>query len=131
MVKRVKSVVKMFWKRLGSESLNSARSTTEKRTGNCLGSNHYQMPTAEPPPTRSHLGPLDLLLPTPNRPRPAAARPPLHRIQRQVNMRVRIAVMDGKDPLRVPVTSWRLVRILWAVERKSELVGMEVESCGW
>lgn len=47
-------------------------------------------------------------------------------------MSVRIAVMDGKDSLRVPVTSWRLVRMLWAVmERKSELVGMEVESCSW
>lgn len=52
------------------------------------------------------------------------------RIQRQVNMRVRMAVMDGKEPLRVPVTSWRLVRMLWVVvERESELVGMEVESC--
>lgn len=43
-------------------------------------------------------------------------------------MRERIAVMDGRDPLRVPVTSWRLVRMLWAVmERESELVGTAVE----
>ena len=35
-------------------------------------------------------------------------------IQRQVNMRMRMAVMDGKDWARVPVTSWRLVRNLWA-----------------
>lgn len=47
-------------------------------------------------------------------------------------MRVRIAVMDGKDSLRVPVTSWRLVRMLWAVmERESELEGMEAASCSW
>lgn len=53
----------------------------------------------------------------------------MHRIQRQVNMRVRMAVMDGKDPLRVPATSWRLVRMLWAVmERESELVGMQVRA---
>lgn len=53
----------------------------------------------------------------------------MHRIQRQVNMRVRIAMMDGKDPLRVPVTSWRLVRMLWAViERESELVEMEARA---
>lgn len=40
-------------------------------------------------------------------------------------MRMRMAVMDGKDRTRVPVTSWRLVRKLWAeVER-------EAESAGW
>lgn len=36
-VKRVNRVVKMFWKRLGSDARNNARSTTEKRTGNCSG----------------------------------------------------------------------------------------------
>lgn len=45
-------------------------------------------------------------------------------------MRDRMAVIDGKDPLRVPVTSWRLVRMLWVmVKAESELVGMEAESC--
>lgn len=28
-------------------------------------------------------------------------------------MRMRMAVMDGRDRARVPVTSWRLVRKLW------------------
>lgn len=35
-------------------------------------------------------------------------------MQRQVNMRMRMAVMDGKDRARVPVTFWRLVRKLRA-----------------
>lgn len=43
MVKRVKRVVKMFWKRLGSDFPNSARSTTEKRTGNSSGPNPNQI----------------------------------------------------------------------------------------
>ena len=42
-------------------------------------------------------------------------------------MRMRMAVMDGKDRARVPVTSWRLVRNLWA-EFETEAVSVGWES---
>lgn len=39
-------------------------------------------------------------------------------------MRMRMAVMDGKDRTRVPVTFWRLVRMLWEeVEREAVSMG--------
>lgn len=54
---------------------------------------------------------------------------PQLRIQRQVNMRTRMAVMDGMDRTRVPVTSWRLVRKLWAeVDRAAESVEVGIRA---
>lgn len=98
-MKRVKMVVKMFWKRLGSDWWNSARSTTEKSTG---GSGPHQGQGQGPHP-----------IPSPPRPHRATALPQ-PRIQRQVNMRMRTAAMDGKDWARFLVSTWRLVRKLWA-----------------
>lgn len=78
MVNKVKRVVKMFWKRLGSDFRKRARSTTEKRTGSCSGPNQNQNAFRCTHPSLGFTQPLaDPLPPTPVCPRvPAAARPP-------------------------------------------------------
>lgn len=83
-VKRVKMVVKMLWKRSGSDFRNSARRTTEKRTGGCSGSCQAPIPypcaapSCSPPPPPP---PLTQLLPLPPwclRPRPSSTAQDTH-----------------------------------------------------
>lgn len=100
-MKSVKIVVRKFWKCLGSEWWNSARSTVEKRTElKVQGHSAHRGPV---PPNFPHPLPVHLL------PFPASS---AHGILRQVNMRMRMAVIEGKDRARVVVTFWRLLRNL-------------------